>query len=51
MGDMQRDVAGWLRAGALRYHETVAEGLERGPAVLVQMLAGHTVGKTLVRIA
>jgi NADPH-dependent curcumin reductase CurA len=51
MDAMQRDVAGWLREGRLRYRETVIEGLERAPEALVRMLAGETVGKTLVRIA
>jgi NADPH-dependent curcumin reductase CurA len=51
MGDMQRDVAAWLRAGVLHCRETVVDGLERAPEALVRMLAGATVGKTLVRIA
>jgi NADPH-dependent curcumin reductase CurA len=51
MEDMQRDVAGWLRAGVLRYDETVVDGLEHAPEALVRMLAGGTMGKTLVRIA
>jgi len=51
MNDMQRDVAAWLRAGVLHCRETVVEGLERAPEALVRMLAGATVGKTLVRIA
>ena len=48
--DMQREVAGWMRGGRLHYRETVIEGLERAPEALVRMLAGDTVGKTLVRI-
>jgi len=51
MDDMQREVAQWLRTGALSYRETVVEGLERAPEALVRTLAGATVGKTLVRIA
>jgi len=51
MGEMQRQVAAWLRAGELRYRETVVEGLEHAPQALVRMLAGDTIGKTLVRIA
>jgi NADPH-dependent curcumin reductase CurA len=47
---MQREVGDWLRAGRLRYRETVVEGLEHAPEALVRMLAGDTVGKTLVRI-
>jgi NADPH-dependent curcumin reductase CurA len=51
MGEMQRAVGGWLRDGRLRYRESVVEGLERAPEALARMLAGETVGKTLVRIA
>ncbi|TML06406.1 MAG: NADP-dependent oxidoreductase [Actinobacteria bacterium] len=51
MDDMQRDVAAWLRAGVLRHRETVVEGLEQAPEALVRMLAGGTIGKTLVHIA
>jgi NADPH-dependent curcumin reductase CurA len=51
MGDMMRDVSGWLADGRLRYRETIVDGLERAPEALARMLAGETIGKTLVRIA
>ena len=51
MGDMMRDVSGWLADGRLRYRETIVDGLERAPEALARMLAGDTIGKTLVRIA
>jgi NADPH-dependent curcumin reductase CurA len=51
MGDMVRDVSGWLADGRLRYRETVVDGLERAPEALARTLAGDTIGKTLVRIA
>jgi NADPH-dependent curcumin reductase CurA len=51
MGEMQRTVARWLREGRLRYRETIVDGLERAPEALARMLAGDTIGKTLVRIA
>jgi NADPH-dependent curcumin reductase CurA len=51
MGDMVRDVSGWLADGRLRYRETIVDGLERAPDALARMLAGETIGKTLVRIA
>jgi NADPH-dependent curcumin reductase CurA len=51
MGDMMRDVSGWLADGRLRYRETIVDGLERAPDALARMLAGDTIGKTLVRIA
>ena len=51
MDEMQATVAGWLSAGKLRYRESIVDGLEHAPEALVRMLAGETVGKTLVRIA
>ena len=50
LGVMQREVAGWLREGRIRYRETVADGLEQAPTALARLLGGETIGKTLVRI-
>ena len=50
MGDMVREVSGWLADGRLRSRETIVDGLERAPEALARMLAGDTIGKTLVRI-
>ena len=41
----------WLADGLVKTRETVFDGLERAPEALVSMLAGETVGKTLVRVA
>ena len=43
--------AGGSRDGRLRYRETIVDGLEHAPEALARMLAGETIGKTLVRIA
>jgi NADPH-dependent curcumin reductase CurA len=51
MDEMQRQVASWLSAGQLRFRESVIDGLEHAPHALVRLLAGDTIGKTLVRIA
>jgi NADPH-dependent curcumin reductase CurA len=48
--DLHRDMGAWLAAGLVKSRETVFDGLERAPDALVRMLAGETVGKTLVRI-
>jgi NADPH-dependent curcumin reductase CurA len=48
--EMQREVAGWMRAGSLAYEETVVEGLERAPEALAMLMRGDTVGKTVVRV-
>jgi NADPH-dependent curcumin reductase CurA len=50
MTETQRELGAWLRAGRLRHRETVVEGLGNAPEALIRMLAGETVGKTLVRI-
>jgi NADPH-dependent curcumin reductase CurA len=50
MDDVIREVGGWLADGRLRYVQTIVDGLERAPEALARMLAGDTVGKTLVRI-
>ena len=42
---------GWLAEGACATAQTVFDGLEHAPEALVRMLAGETIGKTLVRIA
>jgi NADPH-dependent curcumin reductase CurA len=41
----------WVQEGKLRYHESVAEGLENAPQAFIDMLKGGNVGKQLVRIA
>jgi NADPH-dependent curcumin reductase CurA len=48
---VQREVGAWLAAGRLRCRETIVDGLEGAPGALASMLAGATIGKTLVRIA
>lgn len=40
-----------VAAGRLHYRETVAEGLESAPRALLDLLAGRSLGKQLVRIA
>lgn len=48
--DFLRDVSGWLKDGAVRYREDIAEGLETAPDRFIGMLEGHNFGKALVRI-
>lgn len=40
-----------IATGRLRYHETVAEGLDSAPRALLDLLAGRSLGKQLVRIS
>ena len=51
MDEVARELGGWLADGRLRYRQTIVDGLERSPEALARMLAGETIGKTLVRIA
>ena len=45
------DLSDWLIAGKLRYHETIAHGLERAPAAFIGLLNGQNLGKQLVKLA
>jgi NADPH-dependent curcumin reductase CurA len=46
-----RQLAEWLRAGHIKYRETIADGLENAPAAFLGMLRGDNVGKQLVRVS
>jgi NADPH-dependent curcumin reductase CurA len=37
--------------GKIKYHETVAEGLENAPKAFIGMLKGANLGKQLVKVA
>lgn len=44
-------LAKWVAQGKLKYHETVADGIENAPAAFIGMLKGANLGKQLVKIA
>lgn len=37
--------------GSLRYHETIAQGLEKAPEAFISLLSGGNLGKQLVKLA
>jgi NADPH-dependent curcumin reductase CurA len=45
-----QQLARLVSQGRLRYHETVAEGLENAPRAFIGMLRGENLGKQLVRV-
>jgi len=49
--DFQRDMAAWLKAGKVKYQETVMEGIAAAPSALIGLMAGENSGKMLVKLA
>jgi hypothetical protein len=41
----------WLDEGKLKYHETIAEGIENAPSAFIDMLKGRNIGKQIVRLS
>ena len=48
--DYLRQMAGWLKAGQVKYIEDVTQGLEKAPEAFVAMLKGGNFGKQVVQI-
>ncbi len=49
-GEFHERALEWVRAGRLRYRETVVEGIENAPRAFLGLLRGENVGKMLVRV-
>ena len=49
--DFQRDMAGWLKDGKVKYQETVLDGIANAPSALIGLLEGKNSGKMLVKLA
>jgi NADPH-dependent curcumin reductase CurA len=43
-------LAKWVAQGKLKYHETVANGLQSAPKAFIGMLKGANLGKQLVKL-
>lgn len=50
-GDFQRDMAGWLKDGKVKYQETILDGIANAPSALIGLMEGKNSGKMLVKLA
>ena len=46
-----RELAGWVRAGKLRYREDILDGIEHAPDAIAGLYRGDNLGKRLIRVA
>ena len=46
-----QQLAGWLRAGKLKYREDIVDGIENAPRAFMGMLNGRNMGKQLVKLS
>ena len=49
--DFRRDMAAWLKAGKVKYQETIRSGIADAPGALIGLMNGENAGKMLVRLA
>jgi NADPH-dependent curcumin reductase CurA len=50
-GDFERDMRQWLKAGKVKWKETVLQGIDQAPHALVGLMQGENIGKMLVQLA
>lgn len=46
-----RDLAAWIRGGAIHYREDMLDGLEQAPGAIAGLYRGENMGKRIIRIA
>ena len=49
-GEFAAQMTGWIKAGQMRWRETVDEGIEAAPGAFLKLFAGENVGKMLVKL-
>ncbi len=50
-GEALRTMSGWIKAGKLKYRESVTHGLDSSVDAFIGMLRGKNFGKTMVQIS
>jgi NADPH-dependent curcumin reductase CurA len=50
-GEFEKEVGGYFRAGKLKSHETVVEGLDQAVGAFIGLFAGKNTGKMVVKLA
>ena len=48
--DFLRDMGAWAKAGKLKWHETILDGIEKAPEAFIGLFKGANFGKMLVRL-
>lgn len=48
--DFLRDMSGWLASGAIKYRETVFDGIDAAPEAFIGLFEGANIGKMVVRV-
>ena len=46
----QKDMREWLKAGKIKYKETIMKGIEEAPHAMVGLMQGENIGKMLVQL-
>jgi hypothetical protein len=49
-GDFARDMSAWIADGAIRWEETVYEGIEQATGAFIDLFGGANLGKMVVRL-
>lgn len=50
-GEFRRDMSAWIESGAVKYRETVHEGIETAPEAFLGLFTGANTGKMIVKLA
>lgn len=51
MGPALMEMAGWVKAGKIKYREDIVEGFEKLPAAFIGLFSGENTGKRLVHVS